>query len=309
MMRYVAFCKILEYGSFTRAAESLGYTQAAVSQMVSSLENELSLKLLIRTRSGVRLTPEGKQIYPMIQRAVSSMQELEVKAREINGLESGEIRIGIFSSIAQHVLPGLIKAFSNKYPNINFILYQGDNKTLPELLKSGIIDFAFIYPAAGVGLQTDLLATEQFLAVLPEDHPLATKKSIPLKALANEPLIIVEEGGKINTVLEAFDQLHITPSVKLRIQDDATILSMVEEGLGVSMLSAMTLEHSPYKFKKIPTVPPVGRSLSVAYENQAFLPIAAKRFINFMYEHIDEYMFGEYIHAKKPQLLKIPNQK
>lgn len=60
MIRYLAFCKILEYGSFTRAAESLGYTQAAVSQMITSLENELSLKLLIRTRSGVHLTPEGQ---------------------------------------------------------------------------------------------------------------------------------------------------------------------------------------------------------------------------------------------------------
>ena len=304
MIRYLAFCKILEYGSFTRAAESLGYTQAAVSQMITSLENELSLKLLIRTRSGVHLTPEGSQIYPMIQKSVSAARELADKVKEINGLESGEVRIGIFSSMSQHVMPGIIKAFGDLYPSISFVLYQGDNKTFPTWLKNGIIDFAFMYPEVSSGFKTDTIATEQFLAVLPKNHPLAQVETVPLKDLAAEPLIIVEEGGHINTALRAFSTLETSPNVQFRIQDDATILAMVEKGLGVSLLSAMTLEHSTYQFQKRPTVPPVERTICVAYEDPALLPIAAKRFLNFMYEHLHEYMNGAYVHTLQVPPLK-----
>ena len=146
MTRYTAFCKIVEYGSFTRAAEALGYTQAAVSQMIRSLENEFSLRLLIRTRSGVRLTREGEQMYPLIRKLAAAYREMADRAGEINGLDSGEIRIGTFSSMSQHLLPGLMSDFSRIYPKINFVLSQGDNTTLPEWINSGIIDFGFVNP-------------------------------------------------------------------------------------------------------------------------------------------------------------------
>ena len=100
MIRYTAFCKIVALGSFTRAAEVLGYTQAAISQMVRSLEAELKLTLLNRTRSGIRLTPEGELIYPYIQKTVACERALADKAREIYDLGAGEIRIGTFSSIS-----------------------------------------------------------------------------------------------------------------------------------------------------------------------------------------------------------------
>ncbi len=304
MVRYLAFCKILEFGSFTRAAESLGYTQAAISQMISSLENELSLKLLVRTRAGIRLTPEGEKMYPLIQKSVAVSKELQNKVNEINGLESGEVRIGIFSSISQHVLPGLIKEFNKLYPRINFVLYQGDNKSLPIWLKSGMFDFAFIYPRAAAGLKFDVIAREQFLAVVPEDHRLASLDVIPLKELAKEPFIVLEEGGNINSVFDAYDEIGIKPNIKSLIQDDPTIIAMVEQGLGVSMLSAMTLEHSTYRFKKLPTNPPVERTICVAYESASLLPIAAKKFINFMYAHLNTYMKGEYVHPVKADPLK-----
>ena len=86
MTRYIAFCKIIECGSFTRAAEALGYTQAAVSQMIRSLEKEHALTLLIRTRSGVRLTCEGEKLYPLIRKYVSVHRELTECVGELHGL-------------------------------------------------------------------------------------------------------------------------------------------------------------------------------------------------------------------------------
>ncbi len=294
MTRYLAFCKIVEYGSFTRAAEALGYTQAAVSQMVRSLETEFSLRLLIRTRTGVRLTQEGEQLYPLIQKYVAAYRELGDKAGEINGLDSGELRIGTFSSMSQHLLPGLMSDFSKQYPKINFSLRQGDNTTLPEWIKKGLIDFGFVYPEASAGLINRTIAQDEFLAVLPEGHPYAERERIPLSLLAQEPLIVVDE-GHINTVLRAFSAAGLTARVKFRIHDDYTILSMVEKGIGVSLLPSMILDRAPFRVRTVPTDIPVRRTVGVAYQDYDMLPIAAKKFLRYIFDHLSEYLPEKYL--------------
>ena len=297
MTRYTAFCKIVEYGSFTRAAEALGYTQAAVSQMIRSLENEFSLRLLIRTRSGVRLTREGEQMYPLIRKFAAAYREMADRAGEINGLDSGEIRIGTFSSMSQHLLPGLMSDFSRIYPKINFVLSQGDNTTLPEWINSGIIDFGFVYPEASSGLVNRPIVKDVYLAGLPEGHQYAKMEAVPLALMAKEPLIIVDEGG-INTVLRAFSAAGLTARINFRIHDDYTILSMVEKGIGVSILPSMILDRAPYRIKAVPTDVPVTRTVGIAYRDYDMLPMAAKKFIKFVSDNIGSYLPEKYICLK-----------
>ena len=86
MNRYAALLKVVELGSFTKAAELLGYPQPAMSQMIASLENELSIKLLYRSRYGVRLTPEGERLFPSVQTAVAQYNAMQNIAGEIRGL-------------------------------------------------------------------------------------------------------------------------------------------------------------------------------------------------------------------------------
>ena len=281
MIRYIALCKVIETGSFTRAAEELGYTQAAVSQMVRSLENELSVTILRRTKQGVFLTPEGEELYPSIQKHILSHRELADKAASINGIESGEIRIGTFSSISQKLLPGLIKSFSDQYPKVEFVLRQGNNTTLPEWIRSGLIDFGFVYPEAAAGLVCRPLLTDRYLAVLPENHPLAGQR-VSLKMLASEPLILGEE-GITNTVVSAFESRHISIKPKYRIFDDHTILSMVENGIGVAILSSMLLDRANYRISKAEIIEPVVRTVGVTYRDRSALPSATTKFIDFMF--------------------------
>ena len=116
MNRYLALQKIVELGSFTRAAEALGYTQSAMSQMIASLEEELSIKLLIRSRTGARLTLEGAELYPYVERLVYQYWAALEKANEIKGLETGVVRMGTLASISVHWLPGLLRDFQARYP-------------------------------------------------------------------------------------------------------------------------------------------------------------------------------------------------
>lgn len=87
MNRYLALQKIIELGSFTKAAEALGYTQSSISQMIGSLENELGIKLLTRSRTGIRLTIEGAELYPFVERSIIQYRAMQEKANEIKGLE------------------------------------------------------------------------------------------------------------------------------------------------------------------------------------------------------------------------------
>ncbi len=298
MTKYIAFCKIVECKSFTRAAEALGYTQAAVSQMVRNLEKELSVTLFVRSRKEILLTGEGERLYPFIKKLVNSHSELEERVAEITGLSSGEIHIGTFSSMSQRLLPGAMSDFGKEHPAIRFALTQGDNTTLPEQIKNGTIDFGFVYPEASLGLANIPIASDSFLAVFPEGHRLGSRSKVSLKEMASEPLILTDEGG-VNTVLSAFDKKCLTPNVKYRIHDDHTILSMVEKGIGISILPSMLLDRASYKIKTVPIDTPVTRTVGIAYLSDELLPIAAKRFIDFLTENIEKYLPKEYSAVEK----------
>lgn len=144
MERYLALEKIIEMKSFTKAAEALGYTQSSVSQMIASLENELSMKLLVRSRTGVRLTLEGKELYPFVERTILQYRAMQEKAMEIRGLETGIIRVGTITSVTCHWMPMLIKGFQQLYPNVQFVFHDGDYTSIQEWIKTGLVDFGFI---------------------------------------------------------------------------------------------------------------------------------------------------------------------
>ena len=287
MNRYIALQKIIEVGSFTKAALALGYTQSSISQMIASLENELGMKLLTRSRHGVRLTMEGNELYPFIERSIYQYQAMLNKANEVKGLETGIVRVGTVSSITCHWMPKLIKGFKDLYPNVQFLFHQGDYTLIPEWIQTGAVDFGFINPLADTSLQTIRVKDGEMLAVLPECHPLSGLKSIPLASLAKEPYILLEE-GQYSVPLAAFEAAGLKPDIEYTIHDDYSIMTMVEAGLGVSILAKLILRRTNYHIVCLPVEPPIYRTLAVAYKDKDSLPIASKYFIDYLMEHKNE---------------------
>ena len=287
MNRYIALQKIIELGSFTKAAESLGYTQSSISQMIASLESELSIKLLTRSRYGVKLTIEGADLYPFIERSIYQYRSMLEKANEIKGLETGIIRVGTISSVTCHWMPQLINGFKKEYPNVQFLFHQGDYTLIPEWIASGQIDFGFINPNADTNLNTKTIKDGEMLAVLPKNHPLAKKKSISLSDLTDEPYILLEE-GHYSEPMAAFETAGIIPNIQYTIHDDYAIMMMVEEGLGVSILAELILRRTNYDIVCLPLNPPITRTLAVGYKDWDSLPIASKHFIEYLMEHKNE---------------------
>ena len=285
MKRYIALQKVVEVGSFTKAAELLGYTQPALSQMITSLEREMNIKLLYRTTHRVCLTLEGERIFPAIQKSISQYLSMQEIAKEIRGLETGVIRIGTLSSVSCHWLPPLIAAFQKQYPKVEFILHPGDNNSIPEWVRTGEADFGFVNMSVFDGKAT-FLKEGEYRAILPQTHPLAAQDAITLKQLAHEPFLVIEEGS-LSCPLEAFRKAGLAPHVRLRVHDDYSILSMVEHGLGVSILPELVLQKTNYQIAIRPLKPAVTRKLGFIAKNRNELPLASKHFIDFMVAHID----------------------
>lgn len=285
--RYLALETIVKRGNMTKAAEELGYTQSALSQMIGSLESEMGFRILNRSRSGCELTLEGKRLYPLVEKVLSADQALNERAAEINGLESGTVRMGTVASVSAHWLPPLIREFEQKHPHVQFIIHQGDYSLIPEWIKQGKVDFGFINPLCGTTLKAEPLKTAPMSAVLPKDHHLANLPTIPLADLAKEPFILLEEGN-YSEPLEAFRTAGLSPNIKYTIHDDYSIMSMVEQGLGISIMADLIMKKCPYELVKRPTDPPVLRTMALVYENESKLPIASKRFIELVREYKDD---------------------
>lgn len=282
MNRYEVFVKVMECGSFTRAARELNYTQSAVSQMVHTLEEELSAVLVLRAKGGVRLTEDGRAYYPFICAISNAHRALEEKHQAMQGLTGGRIRIGSITSVSRNWLPGLMKRFHQQYPAVQFELFQGDYNGIGQWVREGKVDFGFVCPQAVSGLEVIPLYRDEMVAVLPEDHPLTKQETVTLRELAECPNILIDE-GELSVPLRAYEAAGLQPDVHYRVYDDYSIMTMVEQGLGVAMLyRAVAESQAPGRFAIRPIAPLVERTVAVACRSRNTLPAASRYFLEFI---------------------------
>lgn len=273
-----AFVAVVESGSFTQAAARLSYSQSGVSRMIADLEREWGVVLLERERSGVRPTSDGLTLLPHAQRVCETYRELHAHIDNLRGLESGLIRIGTFSSVATHWLPGLIEAFRAEHPCIEYELLLGDYGEIEQWIRQGRVDCGFSRLPVPPDLEARELARDELLAVVPEGHRLARLDRIPLSALCDEPFLLLEKDA--NTVVsDVFRERGYTPNVQFTTWDDYAIMAMVEGGMGVSVLPELILRRVPYRIVIRPLDVPAHRTVGLVVRRFASVPLAAQRFI------------------------------
>ena len=144
IQKYQAFVEVADAGSFTKAAETLAYSQSGISHMVSDLERDWGVALFERSRRGVVLTGDGARLLPEARALCESFRALEATVDEVRGLETGLIRIGVFPSVAAHWIPRIIKRFSADYPGIDYKLRVGDYTEIEEWIADGTVDCGFV---------------------------------------------------------------------------------------------------------------------------------------------------------------------
>ncbi len=275
--KYAVFCMVVETGSFTKAALQLGYTQSAVSQMVRSVEEEFGTTLIERRRDGLTLTVDGQAYYPYFTALFQAERALEKKHGEMQGLENQTIRIGTFTSVSRNLLPALMKAFSRLYPSVHYVLRQGEYTSIRQWILDGSVDLGFLGPGKVEGVEQKALYTDEMMAVLPERHPLAGKEIVTLEDLSRERFILLDEGDD-SVPLRAFEKAGVTPQIEYKVTDDYSILAMIRQGLGVSMIYRMVLPGFTGRLVIRPVAERPSREVSLAWRDMKTLPLAAKRF-------------------------------
>ncbi len=281
LQKYLSFVKTVEYGSFTKAAEILNYTQSGISRMIADLEKEWGITLLERSKYGVKPTSDGMKLLPYAQSLCADLDKLKMQVDEINGLQSGLIRIGTFSSVATHWLPNIIKAFQKDYPNIDYELLLGDYTEIEEWIHTGRVDCGFLRLPTHPDFETVFLEQDKLMAIIPENHPLKDCDKFPVTALCNEPFMLLEKGAKAE-ISEIFERNNLSPDVKFTTWDDYAVMSMVESGLGIAILPELILKRAPYRIIAKELDVPAYRNIGLALRDKKTASLAVKRFIDYL---------------------------
>lgn len=281
LQKYLAFVKAVEYKSFTKAALALNYSQSGISRMISDLEKEWDMILLERKRSGIHLTSDGLELLPYAASLCAEYEKLQMKVDDLHGLKSGIIRIGTFSSVATHWLPRMIKAFQTDYPQIEYKLLLGDYTEIEKWIIERRVDFGFLRLPALPQLETMFLAQDELMAVLPANHPLADCDVFPMDALCREPFLLLEKDQNI-VVSDIFRKNHLKPDIRFTTWDDYAIMSMVEAGLGISILPSLVLQRIPYHIVIKRLEMPAYRKIGIAMPDKKGSSKAVKEFIKYL---------------------------
>lgn len=281
IQKFQAFVKTVEYGSFTEAAKALSYSQFSVSKMIGDLEKMWNVRLLERSRNGLILTSEGMQILPYVRRLVDEYDRMQEQIRLMNGIQTGIIRIGAFSSVATYWMPNIIRRFQQDYPNIEYEILIGDYGEIERWIVQGRVDCGFSRLPVKAGLEGMLLERDELVVILPEGHPLTAEDKVDLEDLNGEPFMLLEHGGKTE-VSELLEEYQVDPNVLFTTWDDYAIMAMVESGLGVGILPRLILQRIPYNIEIRSLSVPVFREIGFVMREQADVSEAVKRFISYL---------------------------
>lgn len=238
---YQVFATVVRYQSFYQASQALNVTASAVSHSINQLEAQLGFPLLVRSRSGIKLTRDGTLVLPVIQQILNDEADLIQMSQNINGLRSGSIKIGAFSSVCVNWLPNILSTFSKQYPDIEVSIVQDSFEEISKQVKTGEIDVGFTTLPVMDNLTIFPLIADPIFCVTPVNFIPQNKQTITQHDIVNQKFILqkIDYDRATKTVLDNYDVT--INSINFSI-DDQSIIAMVEAGIGFGILPELALK-------------------------------------------------------------------
>ena len=286
---YKIFVTVAETNNISYTAEVLGYTQSGVSHSMKRLEKELGLQLFIRDRYGVHLTPIGRDFLQKVRALMSENEKLEQFIYNIKGLEVGSLNIGALSSISVNWLPDIINNFNIEHPNITINLKEGGISDLYNWVSESKVDFAFSsldIKDNNRNLEFLPISSDKYVAILPNEYNTENMNNFPISKFNGENFIIPDLSYD-NSIFEIFKKENSKPIFRFSSQNDYSIISMVENGLGLSILPELAIKREKDRLKYLPLEPSYNRKLGIYMKKFKDLSPAAKTFIYFVASYFD----------------------
>ncbi|KRL83581.1 LysR family transcriptional regulator [Ligilactobacillus apodemi DSM 16634 = JCM 16172] len=284
---YQAFSEVAKQKAFITAAKVLNVTPSAISHSINGLEKELGFALFFRNRNGVQLTSAGEKILPIVREILNTEDKLLEEAARINGLDQGRLRIGAFSSVCINWLPDMINTFKQEYPEIEISVWQGDFNEVIQQIKLGELDIGFSALPIKENLEVLPLYRDEIYCVAPEGFEPRDKKAVVAADVADKTFILQEIDYDRNTkaALDAYD----VPANSLQYSiDDASIIAMVESGLGLGILPDLALQKLSGNVVRYPFSKRHFRTIALVTHSKAQQTPSTRAFIEIVTAYLTE---------------------
>ena len=239
-LRY--FAAVAQYLNYSEASRRLHVAQPAISQTILDLEDELEVKLLLRTKRSVQLTAAGtaflREAGELLRRADEARRQAQRAARG----EVGSLSIGFFGAASAPILPALVQTYRRKFPDVELHLCEMNPDQQLAAFDDGRIDLGFTRPLPAdrrSDFEEEIVYTDQLAVALPAAHPLAKQKSVRLKSLGGEPFVQFHRQGApglFDEVIACCNRAGFSPRIVSEPNFMATVMTLVESGFGVSLI-------------------------------------------------------------------------
>ncbi len=238
------FTSVIELGSLGKAAKAHNIAQPSVSSRMKNLERQLGVTLLERTATGCVPTPEGIVVSGWADEILRAAHDLEAGLEALKAEQSGRLRVAASYTIAEYLLPGWLGRFTREHPRDTVALDVENSTHVLAQLERGEADIGFIEtPLQTPSMDEVVVANDQLVAVVPPDHPWASKRSIPMGVLAETPLVMREKGsGTREALVQALDEAGLgAPVSVLELGSTSAVRSAVLSGNSPTVISRLAV--------------------------------------------------------------------
>ena len=284
-----ALLTAVERGSLTAAAQELGYTQSGLTHMMNSLEEELGLKLLLRSKTGVHLSAAGQELSGELRAVLAAAETLEQRAGQLRERSISTLRVGAYSSIARHWLPSILANYREECPETEVSITMSTIQGTYELVKNDLLDCAMVsyQPSLCQGLAWVPLRDDALVAILPGDYD-GEEFSFPVEKFEGKEFLMPANGFDMDIApIFSSPGRKVIPRIRYTNLDDDIVASMVEHRLGVSVLSELVMQGIRGRVCALPLEPPAYRQLGMILNPRLQNNRSIRRFIQCTRETID----------------------
>jgi DNA-binding transcriptional LysR family regulator len=280
----LAMRAVAESGSFSRAAESLGYTQSAISQQIAMLERLVGLPLFERRggRRQVVLSEAGELLLCHASVVLDRLQAAKADLAAFAEGAKGTLRIGAYESVSARILPAILGEFAGKWPDVDIHLMDSSQELLT-LVEAGDLDLAFVMDSEvrADEFQTTALLQDPYVLLVPVDSPLAEKQPVPLDELSDSRFVAYDNMACQLFVESSLRRFGFQQRIVLRSSDNATVQGLVAAGLGIAIVPLLTVDENDARVVVRQVDPPLPtRTIVIANHPDRYLSPAAQGFLD-----------------------------
>lgn len=279
------FTEVAKQQSFTKAAHKLHVTQPTISKMVRQLESELGTTLLDRSSKHVQLTDAGDVVFERAIQIIQMVDEVHLALEDMEHLKTGHLTLGMPPLIGILFFPQIMKGFQQLFPDISFQLDEIGANIVKERVLSGDLDGGFVMlPAHDEDYDCIPFVKKDVYVIVHQDHPLATKSTISMRDLENEPLLLFSEDFTLHDrIIQECEDFGFQPTIAFESSQWEFISQMIEHNLGIALFpEPFAHKTNPKVVKMIPLEKPILWEIAFILKKDRYRSQAMRAFLDYV---------------------------